>query len=74
MQINLLNEKQVQEKIFEYLNRCGMACESGDWSGTSIRPIKNCKHCYGRGYEGKNAQTGQYILCRCLAKQGGSYA
>jgi hypothetical protein len=32
-------------------------------------PNKNCNRCYGRFYEGKNANTGLYIPCQKCRKK-----
>lgn len=29
---------------------------------------KSCKRCYGRGIVGRNALTGQVVVCRCARK------
>ena len=31
-------------------------------------PIESCHSCYGRGYSGKNASTGELVLCRRCMK------
>ena len=31
---------------------------------------KQCKKCFGRGYESWNAVYGAYILCDCIIKRG----
>jgi hypothetical protein len=33
------------------------------------QPKKNCKHCYGRGYIGLNAND-EKIMCKCLDRKG----
>jgi hypothetical protein len=39
-------------------------------NGLSIpSPKKNCKHCHGRGYEGKDSKTQMPIPCRCLFRE-----
>lgn len=36
-------------------------------NGNKIKdPYKGCKHCYGRGFEGKDLKTQMPIPCRCL--------
>lgn len=36
-------------------------------NGNKIKdPDKSCKHCYGRGFEGKDLKTQMPIPCRCL--------
>ena len=30
-------------------------------------PKPNCKHCYGRGYTGKDIKTGRVTPCGCLS-------
>jgi hypothetical protein len=30
------------------------------------QPKKNCRHCQGRGYMGKNLITGRYVPCYCV--------
>jgi hypothetical protein len=32
------------------------------------KPSSNCKHCYGRGYAGKDLKSNIYIPCRCMQK------
>ena len=34
-----------------------------------ISPDPNCKHCYGRGSEGRNVLTGRMEVCRCVLKK-----
>ena len=43
------------------------ACETQDWNEISPEPKKNCKHCYGRGYDGRNVNTNTYVPCTCLS-------
>jgi hypothetical protein len=31
-------------------------------------PKKNCRHCHGRGYVGKNVNTGEPVPCYCVEK------
>jgi hypothetical protein len=31
-------------------------------------PVKNCRKCYGRGYQGKNIKLNIYEMCSCLHK------
>jgi hypothetical protein len=45
------------------------AMRFGDWSDLKIKPKANCNRCLGRGYEGKNTQTGKYVPCKCIFKQ-----
>jgi len=36
-------------------------------TGTILRdPNQSCKHCYGRGYTGRDAETKQPIPCTCI--------
>ena len=35
----------------------------------NIAPDQNCKHCYGRGSEGRNVLTNRIVLCRCVVKK-----
>ena len=42
---------------------------TGDWSDLKVKPKSNCKRCYGRGYEGRNTQTGKLVVCGCVIKQ-----
>ncbi len=39
-------------------------------TGTLIKdhPEPTCKHCYGRGYIGRYAATGEPIACKCIYK------
>lgn len=30
------------------------------------RPKENCKHCHGRGYIGRHADSGEPIACKCI--------
>lgn len=30
------------------------------------RPKENCKHCHGRGYIGRHADSGEPIACNCI--------
>jgi hypothetical protein len=32
------------------------------------KPSLNCKHCWGRGFEGKHVKMNIYMVCRCLQK------
>jgi len=41
----------------------------GDWVKLDKLPKKNCKHCYGRGYEGIDRDTGERVICRCTRKK-----
>ena len=29
-------------------------------------PRSSCKHCYGRGYKGKDINTKMYVICNCI--------
>lgn len=42
-------------------------CETQNWDGIIPSPKKNCNHCYGRGYTGKDIITQTYVKCQCLA-------
>lgn len=33
-----------------------------------IKPKSSCRHCYGRGYVGKDTATGKKIICRCVKR------
>ena len=35
----------------------------------NIAPNPNCKHCYGRGSEGRNTKTNRIVVCRCVVKK-----
>lgn len=35
----------------------------------NIAPDPNCKHCYGRGSEGRNVKTNRIVVCRCVIKK-----
>jgi hypothetical protein len=35
----------------------------------SILPDANCKHCYGKGTVGRDVNTDQVILCRCVSRK-----
>jgi len=40
------------------------------WSGVTFgNPRKGCKKCYGRGYIGKNTETGMPIMCSCSSRK-----
>jgi hypothetical protein len=39
-----------------------------DFYELSKKPDKKCKHCYGRGYIGWEAKSGNVIPCRCTRK------
>ena len=41
-------------------------CEIQNWDGVFPKPKKNCNHCYGRGYVGKNINTQTYAKCGCM--------
>lgn len=34
-----------------------------------IAPKPNCKHCYGRGFEGRDTKTNRIVVCRCVIKK-----
>ncbi len=34
-----------------------------------VSPDPNCKHCYGRGHEGRDVLTGRIQVCRCVLKR-----
>ncbi len=34
-----------------------------------VSPDRNCKHCYGRGHEGRDVLTGRIQVCRCVLKK-----
>ncbi len=34
-----------------------------------VSPDPNCKHCYGRGHEGRDVLTGKIRVCRCVLKK-----
>lgn len=34
-----------------------------------VSPNPNCKHCYGRGHEGRDVLTGKIRVCRCVLKK-----
>jgi hypothetical protein len=31
-------------------------------------PKANCKKCHGRGYDGKNAESGLFVPCSCVGR------
>jgi hypothetical protein len=71
MEINLLKPEQVREKARQMQEYFDKACEMGvvdQASRIHPKPKKNCNHCYGRGYEGKDVNTGHYVPCRCLSR------
>lgn len=37
----------------------------GDFALLEKLPRKSCKKCHGRGYVGRNLQTGKLIVCGC---------
>jgi hypothetical protein len=39
-----------------------------DWVKLEKLPKRSCKHCYGRGYEGVDRDTGERIICRCTRR------
>ena len=41
--------------------------EAAEAAGIAIKnPKSNCKHCHGRGYIGRYADTGEPIVCKCI--------
>ena len=42
-------------------------------SGVIVRgtcdPKPNCKRCFGRGYIGRDTETGSFILCKCAFRK-----
>lgn len=32
------------------------------------KPNSSCRHCYGRGYEGKDTKVNLYRPCRCMQR------
>ena len=46
---------------------------NGSMTGITVtgtcRPKKNCKHCFGRGYVGRDSETGGFINCRCTMRK-----
>ena len=44
--------------------------EAANAAGIPIKnPKPNCKHCHGRGYVGRYADSGEPIACRCIFEQ-----
>jgi hypothetical protein len=44
--------------------------EAANAAGIPIKnPKSNCKHCHGRGYVGRYADSGEPIACRCIFEQ-----
>lgn len=41
------------------------ACETQNWDGIFPKPKSNCKHCYGRGYVGRDVNKNTYVPCGC---------
>ena len=33
-----------------------------------VKPKSSCVHCWGRGYEGTDRNTGKKIICRCVKR------
>ncbi len=42
---------------------------SGKWATIERRPNPGCKRCHGRGWIGKDVNTGKVIKCRCVKKR-----
>ena len=45
------------------------ACDTQKWDGIFPKPKPNCKHCYGRGYLGRDVNRNTYVPCYCLSYQ-----
>ena len=45
----------------------------GSFVGVTVRgrsePRKNCKHCFGRGYVGRDTETGAFVYCNCAMRK-----
>lgn len=51
-----------QKAFFEAVKKENIGKEPHEWGKD------NCKHCYGRGYDGIQVATRQKITCRCATK------
>ena len=61
--VDLKTEKIIDKKELPPFEQIQLAAKE---SGTTLRkPNSGCRHCYGRGYTGKNL-TGEPIACTCI--------
>ncbi len=61
--IDILNERP-----FPLADELQVAMATSDFSYVSVRPVRNCKKCYGRGYLGYDTIRKRYVACKCLRK------
>jgi|TARA_R110002050_G_scaffold10373_5_gene35468 hypothetical protein len=50
----------LKEEYTNYLD-CGQLKITDD-------PKNNCKRCHGRGFTGRNSESGHYDMCRCVLR------
>jgi hypothetical protein len=66
---NTLRFRVTQEDMIQLGMILQLGIRSGQWEITGISPDKRCSKCYGRGHLGRNSETDQYLLCKCISKQ-----
>lgn len=60
-------EKSEKQPNYKDVDPWILIVESARAMGIKInRPKENCKHCHGRGYIGRHADTGEPIACNCI--------
>jgi len=63
-----MNKESGELKSFGPDENLQEAAASGHWVGMSCKPKASCRKCYGRGHEGRNTETGRYVICSCVRK------
>jgi hypothetical protein len=64
-----LRFRVTQEDLIQLGMILQLGVRTGQWEITGIAPDKRCSKCYGRGHLGRNTETDQYLLCKCISKQ-----
>ena len=64
----------IHDKEEEPDNKLGKASlQKSSMTGVTVTgtcyPKKNCKKCFGRGYVGRNTETGQFVNCSCTFRK-----
>ena len=69
--MKLKPEKKIeipQERKYDQRDPIQVGIHTRDWSGTTKRPNKKCKHCYGTGNNGYDILYEKYRVCGCIKK------